>query len=994
MKKIFTSLTMLCAGCIIALAQSLYTTDFLTEEDFNAWTVIDANEDGTTWKFDSEASTSFVYYTYSGTNAADDWFISPAITPTETGTVVIRFKVKGSSYGEKLQLFSSKDAGIENMTAISEVLMLDDTETTHIYMTGVTANEPFHLGFKACSDADKWRLYLCNVNVAAVNNPVDLSVTEVTAPASGFDLGNESITIKVKNVGQAPVESFDVSYSIDDTTVSTETINQALAVGEELEYTFSALADLSSPRHRYTIKAWTTHADDINPDNNTAQLEVLHKAPASVPYYMGFEESEYTDGITFFNLNEDDGNWDLYSDPWWSLAHTGDFCLAYNYNRNNSGNDWAILEPITISEPGYYALKFWYSGDDTHPEKLGVYYGNEGSPEAMTNKIVEYAPFARSAYEESISIIHFDQPQTIFIGFYAFSDKDENWLCVDDVSLEKIESDDVDLGVIDIDFPEEYVRNGSSKSISFHVRNFGITDTSCTCKVKINETVIVEQEVTIAAQDIVNYSIVDQLASLAEGTYTLSVELVNSEDQAQANNVMTKEFKVLGTPSKRWDFEDGSLPADFTFRVDDTGTVNPSAGSEFNEYGWGIFNIQEHAEFGEHMLAGTSWLDGTEKADRWVILPAVKVKEEAYLVWDVASFNPNYLESYSVMIATQDGEDYFFTEGEYYAESASFKTRGLNLSAFAGNNVYIAFRLRSKNCEHLILDNIELYGVDTAEVLNVTAVSDPAEGMVEKLDSFTVTFENIESIALSSYIFYQPYIAQVAEDGSRTHFASATMTTVEGQPTQLSITITNGEITEPGKYALVIPRKDLIFNGSTNTFITAKEFVLHYEIAEPEPQYTVTVTPTAEEGIVLETLSEFTVTFEGVTNVEFNSEMSQGYVVRLNDEGETAEEFAATAAKISEVAYTLTLTTAPTQSGTYRLVIPAGAVTVTDTAGVSGHNKEFTADYSVETTGINEITMDSANTVIYNLNGVRLFKEASQLPKGIYIINGKKTIVR
>ena len=51
---------MLCAGCIIALAQSLYTTDFLTEEDFNAWTVIDANEDGTTWKFDSEASTSFV----------------------------------------------------------------------------------------------------------------------------------------------------------------------------------------------------------------------------------------------------------------------------------------------------------------------------------------------------------------------------------------------------------------------------------------------------------------------------------------------------------------------------------------------------------------------------------------------------------------------------------------------------------------------------------------------------------------------------------------------------------------------------------------------------------------------------------------------------------------------------------------------------------------------------------------------------------------------
>lgn len=742
MKKFFTSLTMLCAGCIIALAQSLYTTDFLTEEDFNAWTVIDANEDGATWKFESGASPSFVFYTYSGTNAADDWFISPAISAPETGSVAIAIRVQGSSYGEKLQVFKGSTATVESMTAISEVLELDGSETSHIYIVNVNENEPFHLGFKACSDADKWRLYLCSVTVQFTTNPVDMTVTEITAPESNFDLSNETVKIKVKNAGQVQVESFDVSYSVDDQAVVTETVNQPLGVGEEMEYTFTATADLSSPRHLYNIKAWTSHPDDINPNNDATTTTVLHKAPASVPYTMGFEASEYTEGITFFNLNEDEGDWNLYSDPYWSLSHSGDYCLAYNYDKNNSGNDWAILEPITISEPGYYVLKFWYSGDDTHPEKLGVYYGNEGSPEAMTNRIVEYAPFARSAYEESISIIHFDQPQTIYIGFYAFSDKDENWLCVDDVSLEKIESDDIDLGITGIVYPEEYVRNGSSKSISFHVRNFGITDTSCTCKVKINETVIVEQEVTIAAQDIVNYNIVDQLASLAEGTYTLSVELVNSEDQAQANNVMTTEFKVLGTPMKLWNFEEGTLPADFTFRSEDEGTVNPSAGSEFNEYGWGIFNIQEHAEFGEHMLAGTSWLDGTDKADRWCILPPYMADESSLLIWDAASFNPNFLESYSIMVSS-NGDDpwYYFSEESFYYESADFKTRGVDLSLYAGKEIYIAFRLHSKNCEHLIIDNIALYGGNVTSGIEDVVGSEAAE---IRISNETITVNGAE----------------------------------------------------------------------------------------------------------------------------------------------------------------------------------------------------------------------------------------------------------
>ena len=721
MKKIFTLIAAACMCASSMVAQVIYTTTFATEDEFKAWTIVDENADEKTWQYDSY-STPPVFYSYHSTNSANDWFISPAITPTESGSAIMKFKVKGSSYIEKMEVFTGNSASVDAMTnRICDVLAFNDTEKTLIYIINVTANEPLHLGFHACSDPDKWRLYLGEVTVQFTNNPVDLTVTEISSPVSDFGLAQESVTIKVKNVGNVNVDSFDLSLSVDDETVTTETVNQPLAIGAEIDYTFSTKVDLSAPRKSFNIKAWTSHPDDINSDNDAATTTVLHKAPATVPYVLGFEANEYTEGISFLNLNEDDGTWDLYTDPWWSLAHTGDYCLAYNYNKYNNADDWAFLEPITISEAGYYVLKFWYSGDDSHPEKLGVYFGNDASPEAMTNTIVEYAPFARSAYEESINIFYIDQPQTLYIGFHAFSNKDENWLCVDDVSFEKIESDDIDLAVTNITNPGNYFHKGSKKTIEYTVRNYGITDVDATLRVSINDNVVNEANVTIKAQEILSISLPGVLDSLDEGVQNLKIEATTANDKTLDNNAKSLQFRVMDTPACLWNFEDGKLPDNFTFRAEDDGTVNPSAGEEFNEAGWGIFNIQNHELFGEHVLAGTSWLDGTDKADRWCILPPFCPTESSFLVWDVASFNPNFLESYSIMISS-NGDDswYYFTEEEFQLESPEFKTRGVDLSSYASKEIYIAFRIRSKNCEHLILDNIELYGGEISAVDQIT----------------------------------------------------------------------------------------------------------------------------------------------------------------------------------------------------------------------------------------------------------------------------------
>lgn len=827
-------------GFLSTSAQEIFQTNFQTEEEFQQWLVVDANNDESSWRFDASASPSFVFYTYHSINAADDWMISPAITSAETGILALNFNVNGSSYGEKIEVFYGTEQSVEAMTnRLSDVIYLDDNTTSHLYLINANANEPLYFGFHACSDADTWRLYLCDVKVQFTSNPVDIQVTEFISPVSDFNLNQENVTVKVKNTGKMDIESFDISFSVNETIIATETVNKSIAIDEEIEYTFNAKADLSEARESYTLKAWTSHSDDINTSNDACYATVLHKAPATIPYSMGFEANEYTDGIVTFNLNDDEGNWNLHTDPWWNLAHTGDYCLAYNYDKNNNGNDWAILEPITIEETGYYVLKFWYSGSDDHPEKLRVCYGNEATPDAMTNQIAEYAPFANSSYQESISIINIEQAQTIFIGFYAFSDKDENWLCVDDVTFEKINAEDVDIAVLPITNPLQYVHDGTKKDISFSVRNLGIQDVSSTISVKIDEETVYEENTSILAQEIQDIVIEDILKEVTPGEHVINITVNTDDDKNEANNTQTLSFRIMDEPAAAWDFEDGQIPAEFSFSVEDEGTINPDAGSEFNEYGWGIFNIGEHELYGQHMLAGTSWLDGTDKADRWCILPPFTPTEESFLIWDVASFNPNFLETYSVMISTNgDNSWYYFTEETYLNESADLKTRGIDLSGYAYQDIYIAFRLRSENCENLILDNIELYGGTMAELLDVTTTIDPEEGYVEKLDNFTVTFENIESVTIESYSFYPPYIASVNDDNSLVQIASAKAVIVEEQENQIHISINEEgitEITEDGKYALVIPRNDLIFNNDSFLLTLQKEFIFYYTIGE-EPK--------------------------------------------------------------------------------------------------------------------------------------------------------------
>ena len=207
-------------------------------------------------------------------------------------------------------------------------------------------------------------------------------------------------------------------------------------------------------------------------------------------------------------------------------------------------------------------------------------------------------------------------------------------------------------------------------------------------------------------------------------------------------------------------------------------------------------------------------------------------------------------------------------------------------------------------------------------------------------------------------------------------------------------------ITEEGVYTLKVPAgamREYPFGVANPKECPAME--LTYTIGNAEPQYTITVTPAPSENVALESIKEFTVTFEGVQKIDFSTEAWYAYVQLLDASGNPIQDFGAECEKISEVAYKATLMDTPTELGTYRLTIPENAIIVLDNAGVSGPNKEATFDYNVTYASVEDIIAEATSFDVYTLNGVCVLRNASAedvklLDKGVYIINGRKVALR
>jgi len=153
---------------------------------------------------------------------------------------------------------------------------------------------------------------------------------EFSVPAVDFDLGiveingiekfmllqeDVPITISLENNGLETVNTFEISYSLNNGTQVTEIINQTIAPNESYLHTFDETIDLTTSGN-YTIVAEVSLMDDKVDFNNTLRKE-FEVFPEFSDIYFGTDSPwKYQDdgsdvGSDWINMSFDDSTWNI-----------------------------------------------------------------------------------------------------------------------------------------------------------------------------------------------------------------------------------------------------------------------------------------------------------------------------------------------------------------------------------------------------------------------------------------------------------------------------------------------------------------------------------------------------------------------------------------------------------------------------------------------------------------------------------------------------------
>lgn len=144
-----------------------YFCDFDTSLDL--YTVIDANNDGSTWIWDP--ATKAAAYQWNSTNAGDDWLISPPLHLKGGKNYKVSFKARstnGALYPEKLEAFWGTGNSPELLKeTLLEKTVLNGVDGYELFEKIIQPKEEgkYYLGFHAVSDAYQYYLYLDSVLV-------------------------------------------------------------------------------------------------------------------------------------------------------------------------------------------------------------------------------------------------------------------------------------------------------------------------------------------------------------------------------------------------------------------------------------------------------------------------------------------------------------------------------------------------------------------------------------------------------------------------------------------------------------------------------------------------------------------------------------------------------------------------------------------------------------------------------------------------------------
>lgn len=401
------------------------------------------------------------------------------------------------------------------------------------------------------------------------------------------------------------------------------------------------------------------------------------------PWTEGFENG-LPSSFTFVDNDNDGYGWD--NTTWGaSYAHSGSGLIASASYINSVGvltpDNWMILPAMSIPSGTDYTLS-WYERDYNYTESYSIYVGTTGTVAALSASApVQTFSTTGATYTQKVVDLSAYAGQTIYIAFRHWNVTDMYWLMIDDIRVGGAEPPTLSISgpsVALLNTPATYTATSTASNVTWYLD--GVQQSTGT-------------------------TFTHTFAAL--GTYTVKASAANSAGTAYDSIVVSVTNGNVATFPWLEDFESvelnssniGEMPVGWITYADNL----PSYYAEYGQ-SWCVYNFGWQGKSAFCM----TYTNSTSPCDRWMVTPRLDLpaNSDYKLKFDV--YGSQYSEKLTVLLSTTGNAKADFTQTlmPLTTLASGEATKMYDLSAYAGQSIYIAFKCTTTDGLYTVVDNV------------------------------------------------------------------------------------------------------------------------------------------------------------------------------------------------------------------------------------------------------------------------------------------------
>lgn len=299
----------------------------------NCWTIVNENNDDKTWKQGSpgaDGSAYCVQYAYSGSNAAQDWLISPQINLDRAVSLSFKVRSASASFPEKYSVWVSENTSdIADFVEVKGATPVNHTDWKDVEVDlSAYAGKMVYIAIKAVSDADMSSLYVDEVALITCAAPSGFEVLEATAHSARIAINTTAPSLEYA-CKLSEAENWGESISIASNQIS--------------------LTELSAGKtYQLRVKAHCGEGDESDWSSSFEFRTECDVFP--LPYMENFEEGSWPTAKelncwTILDANADGTTWQRNTYE----GVGGSYSAVSSNSYSNAAEDWLITPQLDLT---------------------------------------------------------------------------------------------------------------------------------------------------------------------------------------------------------------------------------------------------------------------------------------------------------------------------------------------------------------------------------------------------------------------------------------------------------------------------------------------------------------------------------------------------------------------------------------------------------------------------------------------------------------------